>query len=180
MQTTLKLIAIGLLPFLAVSADVKNVDAFAWSDLELRIGIDAENRVDIRSYEMIATLSSPWSWTVREKYEMDLGFEFGLGVLDGEGETAVFGHIGPSLGVSLGDLLPLGFVISSGPALLSEHAFSDLDLGGTFQFISAVGFDYAVTEDWNIGYRYLHISNAGLHDKNPGMNLHAATVSHNF
>ena len=179
MTTKRKLITICLLPLAALSADDKSADDFRWSGLELRVGIDAENRVDVQSYELIATLSSPWSWTIRDQYQIDLGFEFGLGVLDGEGETGLFGHAGPSLEIALSDF-PLELVVSSGPVLLSEDEFSKLDLGGTFQFISAVGFDYEVKTNWMIGYRYLHISNAGLHDKNPGMNLHAATLSHAF
>ena len=179
MTTKLKLIIICLLPLAAFSAEVKDGVEFGWSGLELRIGTDAENSVDVQSYELIATLSSPWSWTIRNQYQIDLGFDFGLGVLDGEGETGVFGHVGPSLEIELSDL-PLDFVVSSGPALLSEHEFGRLDLGGTFQFISAIGFDYQVNENWIIGYRYLHISNAGFHDANPGMNLHAATFSRKF
>lgn len=179
MTTKRKLITICLLPLAALSADVKNTSQFGWSGLELRIGTDAENRVDVQSYELLATFSSPWSWTIRDQYQIDLGFDFGLGVLDGEGETGVFGHVGPSLEIEFSDL-PLVFIVSSGPALLSEDEFSNLDLGGTFQFMTAIGFDYQVADAWNIGYRYLHISNAGFHDTNPGMNLHAATFSHKF
>jgi hypothetical protein len=179
MTTKRKLITICLLPLAALSADVKSAGEFGWSGLELRVGTDAENRVDVQSHELIATLSSPWSWTIRDQYQIDLGFDFGLGALDGEGETAVFGHVGPSLEIALSDF-PLEFVVSSGPALLSEDEFSNLDLGGRFQFVSAVGFDYEMYANWIIGYRYLHISNAGFHDKNPGMNLHAASISHAF
>ncbi|PXA04480.1 hypothetical protein DDZ13_04705 [Coraliomargarita sinensis] len=176
MSTKSKLYLLCALPLLAVSA---HAGEFEWSDLALRVGFDAENRVDVKSYELISTLDSPWSWTISDRFEVDLGLEFGLGALDGEGETAFLGHLGPALEIEFGDF-PLELIVSSGPALLSEHEFDNLDLGGSFQFMSAVGFDFEVTDEWTLGYRYLHISNAGLHDENPGMNLHALSLAYEF
>ncbi|HKK18792.1 MAG TPA: acyloxyacyl hydrolase [Opitutales bacterium] len=176
MTSNLKYLLISLLPLFAISSQAGD---FEWSDLGLRVGIDAENRVDVKSYELIAILESPWSWSANDHFEIDLGFEFGLGALDGEGETGLLAHVGPSLEFEFGDF-PLEFIISSGPALLSEHEFDNLDLGGSFQFMSAVGFDFEVSEEWTLGYRWLHISNAGLHDENPGMNLHALSLFYEF
>lgn len=176
MFTNLRILLISLLPLTALNS---HAGEFEWSDLGLRVGFDAENRVDVKSYELIATLDSPWSWEPGEHFEIDLGLEFGLGAIDGEGETGFLAHVGPSIEVEFGDF-PLEFVLSSGPALLSEHEFDNLDLGGSFQFLSAVGFDYEITEEWTLGYRWLHISNAGLHDENPGMNLHAVNASYEF
>lgn len=176
MSTNLKLFLISLLPLLAVNS---HASEFEWPDIGLRVGFDAENRVDLKSYELITTLDSPWSWTVSENFEIDLGFEFGLGAIDGEGETGFLGHVGPAVEIEFGDF-PLELIISSGPALLSEHEFDNLDLGGSFQFMSAIGFDYEITEVWTIGYRWLHISNAGLHDENPGLNLHAVSARYEF
>lgn len=176
MTTNLKISLLSLLPLLATNS---HANEFEWSGVGFRIGFDAENRVNVESYELIATLDSPWSWNVSEYFEIDLGFELGLGALDGEGETGLLAHVGPSIEIEFGDF-PLEFVLSSGPALLSEHEFDNLDLGGTFQFLSAFGFDYEITDAWTIGYRWLHISNAGLHDENPGMNLHALNASYGF
>lgn len=158
---------------------VGHADEFQWSNIGLRCGIDAENSIDVKSYELISTLESPWSWSPSKSFKIDLGVELGLGALDGEGETGILAHIGPSLAVEFGDY-PLELIISSGPALLSEHEFDNIDLGGSFQFMSAVGFNLEIADDWTLGYRYLHISNAGLHDKNPGMNLHALTLLYQF
>lgn len=167
---------ICLLPLLAIS---NHASAFEWSDLGLRIGIDAENSVDVKSYELITHLDSPWSWTVADDWEIDLNFEFGLGALDGEGETGLLTHAGPSIEIGFKDM-PLELVLSTGPAFLSEHEFGDLDLGGSIHLMSAVGLDLKLSQVWTFGYRYLHISNAGLHDKNPGMNLHALNLRYKF
>lgn len=177
MTTNPKTSLISFLLLLAVSSS--HASEFEWSDIGLRVGFDDENRVNVKSYELIASLDSPWSWTVSDNFEIDLGFEFGLGAIDGEGETGLLAHVGPSIEIEFSDF-PIEFVLSSGPALLSEHEFDNLDLGGTFQFLSAVGFDYEITDAWTIGYRWLHISNAGLHEENPGMNLHALNASYEF
>jgi hypothetical protein len=176
MSSYFKLFLICSLPVLASSADAEE---FEWSDIGLRVGIDGENRVEVNSYELIANLDSPWSWAPNDHFEVDLGVEFGLGALDGEGETGLLVHVGPSVEVEFANF-PLEFVLSSGPAMLSEHRFDNLDLGGSFQFMSAVGFDYDFSEVWTLGYRYLHISNAGLHRENPGMNLHALNLAYAF
>ena len=176
MITYLKILLFTLLPLCALSTHAAE---FEWSELGLRVGIDAENRVNVKSYELIATLSSPWSWVPHDHFDVDLGFEFGVGALDGEGETGFLGHVGPSLKIGMGET-PLELAVSSGPALLSEHEFDNLDLGGNFQFVNAVGFDLALGEDWTLGYRYLHISSAGLHETNPGMNLHAVNLHRKF
>lgn len=176
MKTCSKLLLVSLFPLLTLSSQAGD---FKWSDIGLRAGVDGESDVRINSYELFAILESPWEWAISESIEIDLGFEFGLGALDGEGETSVFAHIGPSLEIEFGDF-PLQLIISSGPALLSEHEFDRLDLGGSFQFISAIGFDFELTEDWTLGYRFQHISNAGLHDRNPGLDLHLVSLSCGF
>lgn len=165
------------LPFFGlISSDA---DDFRFSDIGLRVGFDAENRANVQSYELISTLETPWSWSTSDRIELDLSIEFGLGALDGKGEMGLLAHVGPSVEIKFGEL-PLELIISSGPALLSEDEFDQLDLGGSFQFTSAVGFDIEVSEDWTLGYRYLHISNAGLHDVNPGMDLHALSLFYAF
>lgn len=78
------------------------------------------------------------------------------------------------------DDFPVELVISSGPTFLTEDKIRTSDLGSKFQFTSAVGLDWEVVDDWNLGYRYLHISNAGLGDPNPGLNLHAVSLLYSF
>jgi lipid A 3-O-deacylase len=55
-----------------------------------------------------------------------------------------------------------------------------LDLGGTFEFHLGIGASYAVTGDSRLGLAIYHISNAGTHRKNPGVNTVAVTWSFAF
>lgn len=176
MTKHLKLFLISLSPALALSGQAGE---FEWSEIGLRTGIDAESSIDVQSYELITRVESPWAWSISDHTEIELDFECGLGALEGEGETGFLAHAGPAIEIEFGEL-PLEFILSSGPAYLSEHEFDDFDLGGSFQFMSAAGFDLEVADDWTVGYRYLHVSNAGLQDRNPGMNFHAVSLFYEF
>lgn len=57
--------------------------------------------------------------------------------------------------------------------LLSVGAYkrgSGPDLGGTLQFRSSVTVSYEFDNRSRFGVRLAHISNAGIHDENPGLN----------
>jgi hypothetical protein len=43
-------------------------------------------------------------------------------------------------------------------------------------------FDYEREwgDDWTLGYRFQHISNAGLKKENPGLNFHALAIARGF
>ncbi len=64
------------------------------------------------------------------------------------------------------------FVASTGPAFLSESRLSDIDLGSRIEFLSSLGLEWEFAENWRLSYRFAHLSNAGISNKNPGLNLH--------
>jgi lipid A 3-O-deacylase len=89
--------------------------------------------------------------------------------------------IGPALGLvanlegGVYGYLGLYADISIGPAVLSPQlaagGYSEgdsLDLGGVFQFREAVDLSYRFDDGSRLGVRFAHISNAGIHDRNPG------------
>lgn len=51
------------------------------------------------------------------------------------------------------------------------------DLGGVFQFELGVGAGYRFANQLETGILFKHISNAGIHDENPGVNSIMLTVS---
>ncbi|ABA57508.1 hypothetical protein Noc_1000 [Nitrosococcus oceani ATCC 19707] len=57
------------------------------------------------------------------------------------------------------------------------HQGGSKDLGGIFQFRTAITFAYQFDGDSRLGVRLSHISNAGLHDDNPGENEILLTYS---
>ena len=152
---------------------------FSIDEAGLRVGLDAENGESFTSVEAIVYFDSPWEWEVGERLEIELETEASLGILDGNGTTAGLVHFGFAAFFELDDF-PLRFVLSTGPTLLSEDEFDDFDIGGHFQFTSAAGLDWEVMDEWSLGYRYQHISNAGLEGTNPGLNLHVLALSYDF
>ncbi len=68
------------------------------------------------------------------------------------------------------------------------HQFSttkingDKSMGTTFQFGDHVGLGFRFGEDlkYDFGYRYQHYSNAGLSDKNGGVNFHQLRLRYSF
>lgn len=150
-----------------------------FSEVGARVGFDAESRADLVSYEAFGIIDQDWSWNLSEDILLDLDIATAIGGLSGEGETAVYGHIGLIAEFSFGDL-PISLILSSGPSLYSEDTFDDYDIGGNIQFTSAIGFEWQIDETWAIGYRFQHTSNADLNDPNPGLDMHAISLSHSF
>jgi len=144
-----------------------------------RVGLDNSGSIDLRSYEAIVLVETPWEWDISEQVELEIALDGSLGVINGEGETAGMAHLGFTAYVEFDDF-PLELVISSGPTLLTEDQFDQFDLGSKFQFTSAFGVDWDIRDEWTLGYRYLHISNAGFDDPNPGLNMHAVSLFYHF
>jgi hypothetical protein len=150
-----------------------------FSDVGIRLGTDAESKVDLVSYELFGTVDMDWSWNLSDKLRLDLDIEAAIGGLSGEGETAVYGRIAPVAGLHFGDF-PVKVVLSSGPSLYSEDTFDHYDIGGNFHFTSNIGLNWAFDDAWAIGYRFQHTSNADINDPNPGLDMHTIHIAYTF
>ncbi|NJN45895.1 MAG: acyloxyacyl hydrolase [Candidatus Competibacteraceae bacterium] len=65
-------------------------------------------------------------------------------------------------------------------AVLSRTRFDEVDFGSALEFISHVQFAWEVAERLTAGYRFQHMSNAGLNARNPGLNLHFLSLEYSF
>lgn len=170
---TLAVVLTPLFGVLPLSAD------FSFDSVGGRVAFDNEGSINVTSYEAIAIVETPWEWDLTDNIELEIGIEGGVGVIKGEGETAATIHLGFVGNFEFGDF-PVELVLSSGPTLLTEDEFDTFDLGSQLQFTSAIGFDWEIVDDWSLGYRYLHTSNAGLGTPNPGLNRHGISLLHDF
>ena len=177
MKTVTLVTFASLSGFLPLSAADSGGSHF--SDVGIRMGIDAEDRVDLVSYELFGTVDMDWSWNLSDGLRLDLDIETALGGLSGEGETAVYGRIAPVAELHMGDF-PVTLVLSSGPSLYSEDAFDSYDIGGNFQFTSSFGLNWVFDDAWSVGYRFQHTSNAGIDDPNPGLEMHTVSIAYTF
>lgn len=177
----MKTIALSILAIaggLSSSLATQSENSF-FSDAGIRIGIDAENKVDLVSYELFGTIDTGWTWNLSDSIQLDLDIETAIGGLSGEGETAVYGRIAPVAEIHFGDF-PVSIVLSSGPSLYSEDTFDNYDIGGNFQFTSSLGLNWEFDDAWTIGYRFQHTSNADIDSPNPGLDMHTVSIAYTF
>ena len=60
------------------------------------------------------------------------------------------------------------------------HRGTGIDAGGTFEFHLGLAGSYAINDNARLGVAITHISNAGTHKKNPGINSALLTWSWSF
>jgi Lipid A 3-O-deacylase (PagL) len=154
--------------------------AWDWQMIGLRVGIsDNRNDEDFRQYEGFASLNLPWSWSLGSDWTLATYLEVNAGILNGGGESAFVGSIGPGLYFA-GLRDRVGIYLGVNPSVISRHNFGDDDLGGPFQFTSHIGIDFNVTPHFAVGYRLQHMSNFVFYDSNPGLNLHMIEAAYRF
>jgi hypothetical protein len=115
-------------------------------------------------------------------FEAQANYRFGWGFFGGDGAFRGFKPIiggmvnadGGFMGYA-GLAAPFQFgngrwEIQPWAAVGGYHRGDGIDLGGTFQFHLGLGASYAVSSNGRIGVAWTHISNANIHDENPGVN----------
>jgi hypothetical protein len=146
----------------------------AW--VGLRTGFSA-TRYQEMFYEtdVLAGWRLPWSMGDSTRWGLESGMEFSAGWLTTGAKHGAVGTIGVGLGWRLRDL-PLQLTGGTGVTWISRHRFEDRDFGMPFQFTSHIGFAWEIGPRIQLGYRFQHMSNAGLARSNPGLDLHALTI----
>ena len=67
-----------------------------------------------------------------------------------------------------------------GPSWIDDKKLSTRRFGSNFQFSDHIGISYLVTNHVSVGYRFTHISNAGMKKPNPGIDMQQITLSYTF
>ena len=93
--------------------------------------------------------------------------------------NAALATLGPLLAVGW-EGFPISVEGGSGPTILSRSEFETKDFGDPVQFTSHIGLYWDITKHWRAGYRFQHMSNAGISQDNPGINLHMLALSYRF
>lgn len=169
-----------LLVFLAGTSTGGWAQNLSWESSGFRFGANPGGPVHhFRQAEGFANWNLPWDWNLEPRWRLQSRLDFSLGWLGGQGGDAVVGSLGPSL-VFKREGLPVSFEGGVSPTLLSRQAFANRDFGVPLQFTSHIGFNVDVWSHFRMGYRFQHMSNAGLSTHNPGLNLHMLQVSYWF
>ena len=156
------------------------ISAFNLKVLGVRGGIsDHRNQDTFYQYEGFLTGTLPWTWQIVSDWQLGTMLEANAGVLRGDGRSAFVGSTGPGISISgFGDIIeiPMGVNLT----FISEDTFGDDDFGGPIQFTSHIGLNINFTRRLMIGYRLQHMSNAGLYNSNPGVNIHMLGFGYRF
>jgi lipid A 3-O-deacylase len=161
------------------SASPGNASENKWNTAGVRAGISDQNSEKFFSkYEAFAAFSLPWTWRSEKGWIFGTFVEINIGMVTSEG-NAFEGSIGPGLYLMTpGE----GFAIVAGiyPTYLGQSKFGTEDFGETFQFTSEIGFNFNFCRFWTAGYRFQHMSNAGIASENPGLNTHMLEFGYRF
>lgn len=134
---------------------------------------------DFNQAEAFANWNLPWGWDLGKEWRLQTRLDLSAGWLGDRGNNAALVSLGPS--VVLGrERLPVSLEGGVSPAFLSRHKFGSKDFGTEAQFISRVTLNWDFVAHWRLGYRFQHMSNAGLGSKNPGLNMQLFGISYLF
>ena len=163
----------------AVSAEPLRADS-RWTAVGLRAGVDdGRNDEDLTQLEAFALYRLPWNWNIGSGWHLAPVVEINAGALHGGGDTAFVGSAGPGMFLQSPSKC-LALLGGLNPSFISEDNIGDEELGGPLQFTLHIGLSYTIQQRWIIGYRFQHMSNAGIYSANPGINMHMLVIGFRF
>ena len=118
-------------------------------------------------------------WDLGKEWHLQSRLDLSAGWLGDHGDNAAIGTLGPSLVLSR-ERLPVSLEGGSARRFSAGTTSVEKDLGTDFQFTSHVGLNWDFAPHWRLGYRFQHMSNAGLASHNPGLNMHMFGLSYVF
>lgn len=151
-----------------------------WESVGARSGISMHSSANrfIQS-----EIYSTWNLAPSQDLGRNWSFRFELdtcaGWLSGRGADGFAGGAGPAFEFEWKGL-PVALRGGISPTLLSRDSFGNRNFGILFQLTSHVGLEFHVLPHVDIGYRFQHMSNAGLGLHNPGLNLHMFSLGYAF
>ena len=151
-----------------------------WGAAGLRTGFSATSWKDnFWQGEAFATHNLRWRWHSDSGWHLQTRLDLSAGALRQRGDEGFVGTLGPTLVLGKGDF-PLTFEAGSSPTILSRDEFSGANFGVPFQFTNHAGVGCRIYKQLSAGYRFQHMSNAGISKYNSGLDLHMFELSYRF
>ncbi len=169
--------AIGLL--LAAVAGARAGDfSFESAGARFGVGASSSNR-DFHQAEAFVDWNLPWHWDLGAKLDLQSRLDLSAGWLGNSHSSGAVGTLGPLLALGR-ERFPISIEGGAGATILSRWEFETKDFGDAVQFTSHIGLYWDIAQHWRLGYRFQHMSNAGISQSNPGLNLHMLALSYRF
>jgi hypothetical protein len=163
--------------FLFGAASVRAED-FALATTSVRIGLPAQ-KINFYETDVLVGWTLPWVWHFDTNWRLDSRLDLTAGWLsDGYVNGAIM-TVGPSFGLHRTGV-PLALEAGVSPTALTRHEFERKDFGSYFQFTSHVGLSWQFLAHYSVGYQFQHMSNSGISNHNPGVNLNVIEVRYIF
>lgn len=121
----------------------------------------------------------PWRWKPGDDWTIQSRLDLTGGWMNGRGEDAVFGSVGPSFELGWKEF-PLTLDVGCSPTVLSREQFGHTDFGTVFQFTTHAGLNWKLGSRWTLGCRVEHLSNANIGPSNPGVNFYSLGAGWRF
>ncbi len=149
-----------------------------WDIVGVRGGFPATHtQSNPTQFEFYASYPLPWHWGSR--WILGTRFNTSIGVLSGNADNSIIGTLGPALTLNRSGN-PVWLSLGTDVAFLSDDELGQDDFGGLIHFISHVGLNLQLSHDWEVGYRFQHMSNTGLDEHNPGLDMHLLQLGYRF
>jgi Lipid A 3-O-deacylase (PagL) len=134
---------------------------------------------DFQQVDVYAGRYLPWLWGFQNGLNFKPRVEASAGWLHSEGDSGFVGTLGPVIELRI---RKFPVTLEGGVSLtaLSRSDFPQRNLGGWFEFTDHVGINWHITKQLTIGWRYQHMSNAGIYQRNPGLNQQMLSASYSF
>lgn len=152
-----------------------------WQSVGVRSGFSTRDfpHDPFHQSELFSIWNLPRTWRLCTDWSVKPRLELTAGCLSGKKEEGFVGTLGPELAFKY-DKLPIILDGGISPTVLSQDVFGYRDFGILVQFTSHVGLDWEFGSHWKLGYRFQHMSNAGIASHNPGLNLHLFGLGYRF
>jgi len=155
-------------------------EEFRLESVGVRFGYSANHRTgDLHEADAVAAWNLPWVWKPTDHWRLQTGLEISAGGIFAPGPDAFVGRAGPTF-VLRRVPFPVSLDLGCIPTVLSRREIGHTDFGCQFQFTSHAGLNWDIGSHFRLGYRLQHMSDAGLTDHNPGLNLHMFSASYRF
>lgn len=159
----------------ALAFEVQNVGFYTLKSVKKFEGLDQE--------AAFVTFRLPWERRLGQRLNLSTGFTVTSGAASQDSLSTTFVSAGPVARLSMPIRYGGWFVeLGTSPTYLSDSTFVTGELGGELHFTSfiAVGGQIGKKNPLALSARFQHISNAGLRDRNPGVNLLGAQLTYSF
>ena len=121
----------------------------------------------------------PWLWGSTNGVNFKPQVQASAGWLHNNGDSGFVGTLGPDVELRIRKF-PITLEGGASLSALSQSDFPERNLGGWFEFTDHIGFNWHINNQFTVGWRFQHMSNAGIYKCNPGLNLQMLSFSYSF